>query len=55
MVQTTFSKDFNPDRNPGFFKICPSCGTKVPVNLVGCWKCGEILDPRIKRLKEAGK
>jgi hypothetical protein len=29
---------------------CHYCGTKVPINLVGCWNCGKILSKNIRKL-----
>lgn len=30
--------------------ICPRCKHEMPDSLVGCWYCGEILDPRLRKL-----
>ena len=32
---------------------CPVCGYVNVPGLVICWRCGECLDPRIKKLAEA--
>jgi len=30
--------------NPSpYLKPCPQCGVNIPINIKGCWSCGEIL------------
>jgi len=38
-----------------YLMSCPKCGALIPRNLVGCWSCGECLDPHIIELAKAAK
>ena len=38
---------------PAQHNYCPVCGFDMPPGCVICWRCGECLDPRIKKLAEA--
>lgn len=37
----------DPDLKP-----CPRCGTIIPANIKCCWRCGEVLDPRLIELAD---
>lgn len=28
--------------------ICPKCGKKMPKNIIVCWRCGEMLNPKLR-------
>ena len=38
-----------------YLKPCPRCGVIIPINIKGCWSCGEVLDHHLIELAKPAK